>query len=159
MLGWLSASGWLLAVCCWLAGWLAACLAGCIIGGRFYRIGGCLDHLSVSLLDPRATLGTSGGPSDHMASAFVVRGWFSSDFEGLLWRSGAPFSHSNEDLDVAIATYGSKMFLGLGLDDFLVILGCPRTWKTMKFMQLSFKIKVRQNGIGNTSWRSLGSIF
>ena len=70
----LSASGWLLAVCCWLAGWLAACLAGCIIGGRFYRIGGYLDHLSVSLLDPGDTLGSSGGPSDHMVSAFAVRG-------------------------------------------------------------------------------------
>ena len=69
---------------------------------------------------------------------------------------GAPCSHQNEDLDIAIATYSFRMFLGLGLDDFLVILGCPRTWKTMKFMQLSFKIKVRQNGIGNTSGRPHG---
>jgi len=29
----------------------------------------------------------------------------------------------------------------------------------MKFIQLSFKIRVRQNSIGNTSWRSPGSIF
>ena len=70
MLGWLSASGWLLAVCCWLAGCLPGWLHYC---SRFYRIGGCLDHLSVSLLDPGHTLGSSGGPSDYMVSAFAVR--------------------------------------------------------------------------------------
>ena len=57
MLGWLSASGWLLVVCCWLAGCLPGWLHYC---SRFYRIGGCLDHLSVSLLDPGDTLGSSG---------------------------------------------------------------------------------------------------
>ena len=55
---------------------------------------------------------------------------------------GAPFSHSNQDLDAAIVTCSFKMFLAHGLGDFLMILGCPRTGKTMKFMQLSFKIKV-----------------
>ena len=39
---------------------------------------------------------------------------------------GAPFSHSNEDLDAAIATCSFKMLLALGLGDFLVILGCLR---------------------------------
>ena len=58
-------------------------------------------------------------------SAFAVRGWFFNDFGGLFWRPGAPFSHSNEDLDAAIATCSFKMFLALGLGDFLVILGCP----------------------------------
>ena len=37
--------------------------------------------------------------------------------------------------------------------------GMPQNLKTMKFIQLSFKTRVRQNSIGNTSWRSPGSIF
>ena len=74
-----------------------------VIGGRLYRIGGCLDHLSVSLLDLGGTLGSSGGPSDHMVSAFVVRGCFFYDFRDLFRRPGKSFSHSNGDLDAAIA--------------------------------------------------------
>ena len=81
----------------------------------------------MSLLGPGHALGSSGGSLDHMVSAFVVRGWFFNDFGSLFWRPGAPFSHSNEDLDAAIATCSFKMFLALGLGDFLVILGCPRT--------------------------------
>ena len=40
---------------------------------------------------------------------------------------GGRAHHSNEDLDAAIATCSFKMFLALGLGDFLVILGFPRT--------------------------------
>ena len=58
-------------------------------------------------------------------SAFAVRGWFFNDFGGLFWRPGAPFSHSNEDLDAVIATCSFKMCLAFGLRDFLVILGPP----------------------------------
>ena len=44
-----------------------------VIGGRFYRIGGCLDHLSASLLSLGDVLVGSEGPSDHMVSALAVR--------------------------------------------------------------------------------------
>ena len=44
-----------------------------VIGGRFNRIGGCLDHLSVSLLGFGDALGSSGAPSDHMVCAFAVQ--------------------------------------------------------------------------------------
>ena len=81
----------------------------------------------MSLLGPGHALGSSGGPLDHMVSAFAVRGWLFNDFGGIFWRPGAPFSHSNEDLDAAVATYSFRMFLGLGLDGFLMIMGCPRT--------------------------------
>ena len=94
-----------------------------------------------------------------MVSAFAVRGWFFNDFGGLFWRPGAAFSHSNEDLHYAIATFSFKMFLAVGLGDFLVILGCPRSRKTMKFIQPSLKARVRQNSIGRTSWRSPDLIF
>ena len=40
---------------------------------------------------------------------------------------GHHFLIPNEDLDAAIATCSFKMFLALGLDDFLMILECPRT--------------------------------
>ena len=86
-----------------------------------------MGRLSVSLLGPGHALGSSGGPLDHMVSAFAVRGWFFNDFGCLFWRPGAPFSHSNEDLDAAIATCSFKMFLAFGLGDFLMILGCPGT--------------------------------
>ena len=81
----------------------------------------------MSLLGPGHALGSSGGPLDHMVSAFAVRGLFLNYFGGLFWRPGAPFSHSNEDLDAAIATCSFKMFLAFGLGDFLVILGYPKT--------------------------------
>ena len=64
-----------------------------VISGRFYRIGGCLDRLSVSLFGPGHALGSSGGLLDHMVSAFAVRGWFSNDFGDLFWKPGAPFSY------------------------------------------------------------------
>ena len=53
-----------------------------------------------------------------MVSAFAVRGWFFNDFGGLFWRPVAPFSHSNEDQDAAIATCSFNFFLALGLGDF-----------------------------------------
>ena len=81
----------------------------------------------MSLLGPGHALGSSGGPLDDMVSAFAVRGLFFNDFWDLFGRPGAPFFHSNEDLDAAIATCSFKMFLGLGLDGLLMILGCPGT--------------------------------
>ena len=49
-------------------------------------MGDSLDHLSVLLLGPEDALGSSGGPSDHMVSAFAVRGcpfnYFGCVFKG-----------------------------------------------------------------------------
>ena len=67
--------------------------------------------------------GTFGPHGERLCGPRVVF----NDFGGLFWRPGAPFSHSNEDLDAAIATCSFKMFLAFGLGDFLVILECPRT--------------------------------
>ena len=67
--------------------------------------------------------GTFGPHGERLCGPRVVF----QDLCSLFWRPGAPFSHSNEDLDAAIATCSFKMFLALGLGDFLVIMGCSRT--------------------------------
>ena len=48
---------------------------------------------------------------------------------GCFWRPGAPFSHENEDLDAAIATYSFRMFLGLGLVWLFNDSGMPQNLK------------------------------
>ena len=64
---------------------------------------GCLGEL-------RGTFGSHGKRLLRSESDFLV-------ILGILvWRLGSPFSHGNEDLDAAIATYSFRMFLGLGLD-------------------------------------------
>ena len=51
------------------------------------------------------------------------------------------------------------MIPGLGLGGFLVVLGSPRTRKTIKFIVLSFKIKGLLNIMKTRSGRSQDSIF
>ena len=83
----------------------------------------------MSLLSPGHALGSSGEPSDHMVSAFAVRGWFFNDLWGRFWRPGTQFSYQNQGLDAAIATYSFRMFLGLGLVWLFNDSGMPQNLK------------------------------
>ena len=70
---------------------------------------------------------SSGGPLDLQVSPFQVRGRFSIDFRCHFGGPGTSFSDANAVLDGDMSIPSFKMFPGLGLDGFVVVLGSPRT--------------------------------